>query len=96
MQDFKWDYIWLAISHQWCPSGLNCRGGSVQYICINDLDAGIKCTISKFADDTKLGGVVDSPEGQEALWMDPDRLEHCVMIYGMKFNKSKCQILHLG
>ena len=31
----------------------------------NDLDAGIKCIISKFADDTKLGGAVDSLEGQE-------------------------------
>ena len=62
---------------------------------IRDLAAGVECTISIFADDTELGGAIDSVEGREALQRDLDRWERWAVVNGMKFNKAKCRILHL-
>jgi len=79
-------------SNQQCSSEL----GVLFSIFISDLEAGVECTISKFADDTKLGGALASLEAQEALQRGLNRLERWAIINDMKFNKNKCWKLHLG
>ncbi|GAB0186395.1 mitochondrial enolase superfamily member 1 [Grus japonensis] len=70
--------------------------GLVLYNMFSDMFSGIECTLSKFANDTKLCGAVNTLEGRDAIQRDLDRLERWARANLMKFNKAKCKVLHVG
>ena len=57
-------------------------------IFINDTGEVIVSTLSKYTNDTKLGGVADTPEGCAAIQQDLDRLESWAVRNQMRFNKQ--------
>lgn len=55
-----------------------------------------ECTISKFVPDTKLERVDESPKGHAVVQMYVNRVEKWGDRNSMKFNKGRCNVLHLG
>ncbi|KAF4793960.1 hypothetical protein TURU_107582 [Turdus rufiventris] len=59
---------------------------------VKPLDDGAECSLSKFAGDTKLGGVAVTVDGNAAIQNDLKWVNRNVM----RFNKENCKVLHLG
>ena len=52
--------------------------------------------ISKFEDDTKIGGVADSAGDCQRIQQDIDRLETWAQKWQMELNLDKCEVMHFG
>jgi len=62
---------------------------------INNLGEGGERTLNNFANDTKLGGVDETPEGRASTQRDINRLTKWANRNPMKFNMEKCKVLQL-
>ena len=85
---------WSAVTSG-VPQG-SVLGPLLFIIYINDIDIGLLSKVSKFADDTKLGANVSSPEGVEQLQADLHKLGVWSEEWQMPFNLGKCKVMHIG
>ena len=71
MSEFNggWLFVRLEAGDQWVASG-SVLGPLLFVMYINDLDDGVENWISKYADDTKVGGVVENEEDSQSLQRD--------------------------
>ena len=65
-------------------------------IFISDIDDGIECILSNFADDTKLSSAINEAQRRDAIQMDLDKLERWAFVSLMNFNKAEYKVWHLG
>ena len=67
----------------------------IYYICINDIDEGLTNRILKFADDTKLFGVVTNLDDVKNMRADLHRLCDWSKDWLMLFNVDEYKVIHL-
>ena len=56
---------------------------------VNDIDDGLTCKVSKFADDTKIGRKITTTSDKEELQADLDKLTSWAHKWLMDFNVDK-------
>ena len=65
------------------------------FVFVGDLDSGIECILSQFANDSTLCGVADILEGRDAIQRYLYKKERWTHANLRKFNKAKCKVLNM-
>ena len=88
-----WQSVWSGVPQGSVDSVL---GPVLFLIFINDLDCGILSSVLKFADDTKLFGIVNSLDDSQILQNELGKLTDWSHDWLMAFNVDKCKVMHIG
>ena len=85
----------------WCKVKSGVPQGSVLgpilfILFVNDLPEVIEALCSIFADDTKVADEVSNIEDAERLQEDLKKLQEWTHTWKLKFNASKCKVMHFG
>ena len=77
----------------------SCLGPTLFILFINDIDGAVdilNSVMSKFADDTKWGRVVENENDRKEFQEGLNRLMQWAKDWQMEFNVDKCHIMHIG
>ena len=101
LKDRKQRVILLGANSDWIGVKSGVPQGSVLgpllfLIYINDIDEGVASGLLKFADDTKIFGVVANNEDIKKLQGDLINLCRWSKDWLMLFNVEKCKVMHIG
>lgn len=86
----KWSDVTSGI-----PQG-SVLGPLLFVIFINDLPDAVGCVTRIFADDTKMYGIATTDNDREKIQEDIEKLSEWSDKWQLKFNTSKCSVMHLG
>ncbi len=91
----------MALPQIWLHSQVEPHRGSVLglvlfIIYIDYIDVGLNSSISKSADDTKIGNSIITDHGRMSLQEELDKISDWSQTWEMPFNANKCQILQVG
>jgi len=63
---------------------------------INDMPDCVSSKINLFADDTKISRHITSENDRDQLQCDLDKLQHWSNKWQLRFNATKCKVMHIG
>ena len=70
--------------------------GPLFILFVNTIEKGIDSKVLKFADDVKVLRTVESGQDQDAFQLDLEKMFKWSEDWQMKFNLTKCKIMHTG
>ena len=83
----------LVRSEEWCSTRINSRTSSPY---ANDMPKTISSHVFLFADDTKLMRTISTLADHVQLQTDLDNLAKWCDAWQLKFNVTKCKVIHFG